>query len=337
MSETENFEVIISNNVEDNTTVITSNDEKAIELLLSSAFSRYNPDNQQYSTYLKDISTYSDKITPEMLDSLADMPQSDLDKILSINRIIRTYINKDDIIGKTVESIETNVNTEIKLSYNNVVQGRNKLKKLDDVKKLIDDFNEQINVKNLIKVSIPTTYAEGTYIVYLRHESNGKYIVEYYPLGVVEISDYNVNGNPVVLFNIQELRARLTKVYKKNKKNKSLFFDTMEEEVKANYPTEVYKAFNEKEKYAKLNVLYTGVLRIGNQNRKYGLSPIFRALKPTTMLETFEQSDRINSKAKAKKIIFQKMRKEVMGQDGTRKGFEEMAYAHSWMHGNNPL
>lgn len=46
------------------------------------------------------------------------------------------------------------------------------------------------------------------------------------------------------------------------------------------------------------------------------------------MLNTFDNSDRVNSKAKAKKIIHQKMRKEVMGQDLSKKGFDDMAYAH---------
>ena len=77
-----------------------------------------------------------------------------------------------------------------------------------------------------------------------------------------EISDYDVDGDPVVLFNIKELRTRLQKVYKKNKKNKALFFEKMEDEVKANYPEEVYKAFMAKEDYAKLDVNYSGVIRI---------------------------------------------------------------------------
>jgi len=46
-------------------------------------------------------------------------------------------------------------------------------------------------------------------------------------------------------------------------------------------------------------------------------------------LETFENTDAINAKSKAKKIIHQKLRKELMGSDGSRKGFEEMAYAHN--------
>lgn len=323
----QDFEVIITSKLDNDTTVITSPNDLS-EKMLSEALISYDASNQIYSTYLKESSIGNQALTPELLDSLAEVPQSDINKIMQINSIIRNYINRDDIIGKTVESIETNVNTETKLSYNNVIEGRNKAKKLDDAKIFIDKFNEQINLRNLIRTSVPTTYAEGTYITYLRHKETGEYIVDYYPLGIVEISDYDIGGIPVVLLNVQELRNRLSKIYKKSKKNKALFFANIEEEVKANYPPEVYRAFVDKEQYAKLDTRYIGVLRIGNLNRKYGLSPIFRALRPTLMLETFELSDRVTSKAKAKKIIFQKLRKEVLGSDLNKKGFEEMAYAH---------
>lgn len=320
------FEVVFLSETDNKTIVMTASEYS--EKILAEAFGRYDPSNKQYSAYLKDGTTPTDEVTPELLDNLAESPQSNLSKILKINQIIRKYINKDDIIGKTVESIETNVNTQIKLTYNKIPKTKNEMKKFEKLKDFIDDFNKKVNIKRIIRNSVPVSYSEGTYVMYLRHKKNGDYVVDYYPLGVVEISDYDIDGNPVVLFNIQELRKRLYKIYKKNKKNKALFFDDIDEEVKANYPEEVYNAFIEKEKYAKLDVNYTGVIRIGNLNRKYGLSPIFRALKPTLMLETFENSDRINSKAKAKKIIFQKLRKEVLGTDYNKKGFEEMAYAH---------
>lgn len=327
-SNKQDFEIVLVSN-ENNSeepTIITSSD--ITEEWLLSALQKYDASNQQYSTYLKDGSVSAETLTPEIIDNLSESPQSDLTKIMKINQIVRKLINKNDIVGKTVESIETNVNTEIKLSYPNAVDGRNKNIQFENAKTFIENFNEQINLKNLIRTSIPTTYAEGTYIVYLRHKENGEYTVDYYPLGVAEISEYNVGGNSVVLFNITELRNRLQKVYKKNRKNKALFFEKIEEEVKANYPQEVYQAFIDKEQYAKLEVSYTGVIRIGNLNRKYGLSPVFRSLNPIMMLDTFEASDRINSKAKAKKIIFQKLRKETMGTDLNKKGFDEMAYAH---------
>ena len=322
----EDYEVIIRSKTSDGTEVVTSADAITDKWLVN-AVAGYDATNQKYSAYLKDGTSSSDKLTPEYIDELAENTQSDLKKVQIINSIARKEINKDGIVGKTVECVTANKNTETKVSYDNEITGRNKTKQLQQVKDFIGTFNKTINTKRLIRNSIPTTFVEGNYICYLRHEDN-KYKVDYYPLGVCEISDYDVNGDPVVLFNIKELRTRLQKVYKKNKKNKALFFKNMEDEVKANYPQEVYDAFVAKEDYAKLDVKYTGVIRINNLNRKYGLTPIFRAFKDMLMLDTFDNADRVNSKAKAKKIIHQKLRKEVMGTELNKKGFEDMAYAH---------
>lgn len=324
--QSEDYEVIIRSKTSDGTEVVTSA-EAITDKWLANAVAGYDATNQKYSAYLKDGNSSSDKLTPEYIDELADGTQSDLKKIQVINNIVRKEINKDGIVGKTVECVTSNINTKTKISYDNEITGRNKTKQLQQVKDFISTFNKAINTKRLIRTSIPTTFVEGNYICYLRHEDN-KYKVDYYPLGVCEISDYDVNGDPVVLFNIKELRSRLQKVYKKTKKNKALFFQNIEDEVKANYPKEVYDAFVAKEEYAKLDVRYSGVIRINNLNRKYGLTPIFRAFKDILMLDTFDNSDRVNSKAKAKKIIHQKLRKEVMGTELNKKGFEDMSYAH---------
>ena len=324
--QSEDYEVIIRSKTSDGTEVVTSA-EAITDKWLANAVAGYDATNQKYSAYLKDGNSSSDKLTPEYIDELADGTQSDLKKIQVINNIVRKEINKDGIVGKTVECVTSNINTKTKISYDNEITGRNKTKQLQQVKDFISAFNKAINTKRLIRTSIPTTFVEGNYICYLRHEDN-KYKVDYYPLGVCEISDYDVNGDPVVLFNIKELRSRLQKVYKKTKKNKALFFQNIEDEVKANYPKEVYDAFVAKEEYAKLDVRYSGVIRINNLNRKYGLTPIFRAFKDILMLDTFDNSDRVNSKAKAKKIIHQKLRKEVMGTELNKKGFEDMSYAH---------
>lgn len=322
----EDYEVIIRTKTSDGTEVVTSTDA-ITDKWLANAVAGYDATNQKYSAYLKDGTSSSDKLTPEYIDELAENTQSDLKKVQIINSIVRKEINKDGIVGKTVECVTANINTETKVSYDNEITGRNKSKQLQQVKDFISAFNKAINTKRLIRNSIPTAFVEGNYICYLRHEEN-KYKVDYYPLGVCEISDYDVDGDPVVLFNIKELRTRLQKVYKKNKKNKALFFKNMEDEVKANYPQEVYDAFVAKEDYAKLDIKYTGVIRINNLNRKYGLTPIFRAFKDMLMLDTFDNADRVNSKAKAKKIIHQKLRKEVMGTELNKKGFEDMSYAH---------
>ena len=324
---TEDFDVIFASKTDDGT-IITTSAESFAQRQLSIALSVYDPKNDNYSVYLNEGASPSKSLSIDEIDDLLTNTQNDLSKVLKINAYNRKLINKNDIVGKTVESIDTNINTDVKISYTGLQDGRNKKKQLEACKNLIKDVNEGIKINQLIRNSITTSYIEGNWISYLRHDNKDNYTVDIYPLGVCEISDYNVNGEPVVLFNIADLRNRLSKAYKRNKNNKPLFFENIEEEVKANYPKEVYDAFVAKEKYAKLDPKYTGVIRINNLNRKYGVSPIARAYTDLNMLDTFADTDRINSKAKGKKIIHQKMRKEVMGQDYNKDYFAELSYAH---------
>lgn len=324
---TEDFDVIFASKTSDGT-IITTSAENFTQRQLSIALSVYDPKNDNYSVYLNEGVTPSKTLTVDEIDELLTNTQNDLSKVLKINAYNRKLINKNDIVGKTVESIDTNINTDIKITYGRAEEGRNKKKQLEICKSLIKDANDGMKTKQLTRNAVTTSYIEGNWIAYLRHENKDNYTVDFYPLGVCEISDYNVNGDPVVLFDINNLRTRLSKTYKRNKKNKALFFDTIEDEVKANYPKEVYDAFISKEKYAKLDPKYTGVIRINNLNRKYGVSPITRAYTDLNMLDTFADTDRINSKAKGKKIIHQKMRKEVMGTDFNKDFFPELSYAH---------
>lgn len=323
---TENFEVTLASTTDDGNTMILTSSEMA-EKWLSEAIHKYDPSNRQYSAYLNDRSSQT-VVTQELLDTLAVDPQNNVDKIKQINSIVKYYINSDDIIGKVAETIETNVNTESRLSYNSFGNQRNKNKMLEKAKSIIKSFNDSIDLKNFIRMGIPTTYTNGTYITYLRHE-NGDYKIDYFPIGVALISNYTIGNKPVVLIDMEALKSKLSNNYPKTrKKKKPLFFKNMEEEIKANYPPEIYDAYINKEQYAKLDIRYSAVCRIGNMNGKYGLTPIFRALPSTLMLQTFEDADRVTAKANAKKIVFQKLRKEVREQIIIKDGFEIMAYAH---------
>ena len=296
---------------------------------LERALSAYDPANKKYSVYLNEGTSPAESYTADEIDTLATNTQNDLRKINQINAFNRKLVNKDDIVGKTVEAIQTNINTEVKISYCHQEEGRNKKKKLAEVQNLIDEFNESIHLNKFIRNSVTTTYVEGNFITYLRHEEPNNYSVDVYPLGVAEISEYDVNGEPIVLINIQELRSKLSKTYKKNKKGKALFFKDIDEEVKNTYPKEVYDAFKNNESYAVLDPLYTGVVSIISLFRKYGVSPLFRAWTDISMLDTLANTDRINAKAKGKKIIWQKMRKEAMGADYKKAWYGEQSYAHN--------
>lgn len=327
ISEEKDFDIIITSDIPQENTKILTTSEMGKEWL-ETAMRNYDAKNTAYSAYLNELSITSPVVTKEKLDMLSIDPQANLLKILEINDIARTYVNKDWIIGKVAEVLESNVNSNFKLSYSSFDGNEKKVKKLEECKKIINEFNKSINLRNLIKSSVPTTYIEGNYIFYCRGEKAGLYTYTWYPLGVVEISDYDVNGEPQVIINMRELLTRLRKTIKRTRKNKALFFEKLEEEIKANYPPEVLNAYQNKDDYAKLDRKWTGVMRVNRQNRKYGLTPIFRALYPALTLEQFDTTDNINSKAKAKKIIVQTLRKELMGQDGTNEAFEQQAWAH---------
>lgn len=325
----EDFDVVTASQTDDGTVVLTSVNELSEERMdnvIRHAIASYDPENKQYSTYLK-ISASSETLTVDRIDELARGLQSSLTNVQTVNGIIRNYINKDDLIGITYDAIEANVNTEFKCSFAQFPEKRNKAKQVNYARKVIDDFNAQINVRSLLRTAIPMTYAEGTYIIYLRQKDEN-YIVDYYPLGIAEISDYLSNGQPVVLINMSKLKSALSKSMLKDKKNKALFFENQEIEIQNNYPDEVYQAFKNGDTYAKLDVDHCGVIRIGNMGQKYGVSPLFRALRPALMLETFDTSDRVNAKAKAKKIIWQQLDPALMGPNNDKKGFAEQVTAH---------
>lgn len=324
--ETTDFDVIFVSNTDDTTVVTSRGDLKEQKLQL--AVNQYRADNSNYSAYLNEGLSPSKTLSMEEIDNLTTNAQNSLSKVMKINAYNHKLVNKSDIVGKTVESIHTNINTEVKITYGKAEEGRNKKKQYNECKRLIDKVNDSIKIKQLVRNGITDTYIDGNWIAYLRHENPNNYTVDVYPLGVCEIADWDINGEPVILFNINNLRNRLTKTYEKNKKNQPLFFANMEEEVKANYPQEVYEAFIKKEKYAILDHKYTGVIRYNNFGRKYGVSCITRAYADLNMLDTFADADRINSKAKAKKIIHQKMRKEVLGTDYNKDYFGELEYAH---------
>ena len=324
-------------NIDDIEVVVnkTENQSKSIkEQLRQSALStlqaQYDPANKQWGVYLKEGTLSKNDLTLEELSDLAaTVPQSTLKSIITINDYVRYYINLDDLFGKTYEAIETNTNTQFKLEYRDFSEQRNKLKTLEKAKFIIDDFNRQIKIRDLIRKVIPLTFAEGNYVMYLR-KNKENYVVDYFPLEVAIVSDYRRGDKPVILIDIDVLKKRLNKTYLKTKKNKALFLKALEDEIKNNYPEEVYSAYKSGEKYAILDVDRTGIIRICNMNRKYGLTPFFRALKPLLMLYNFENADFVNAKAKAKKVLHQKLRADLLTEEGeSLTGLEDMVYAHN--------
>ena len=300
----------IVSNVDDDTFLITS--QKFERESFEKAVYDFENKSNFKSTYFNESSGLINfKI--EDIDSLAYNAQTNLLNITKVNNIVRYFVNKNDILGKVYEAIESNVNSDWELIYPDFEDDEKDLFKTVD--RLIRRFNSKINIESLIVDSIPMTYLEGNYFTYLRKDvEKDSYQVDYYPLGVCEVADYTEGGEPYILINVKELEARLRKIYRKNKKNQALFYESADEEIKETYPPEVYEAYKNKEQFAKLNIQNTGLMRVNNLKRKYGLSPIFKSLKPVLRLENIELADDKNTLVRGKKIIFQKLSKELITQ-----------------------
>lgn len=317
----------------DETFLVTAeNIQKQSESWMFQALQSFDKGGSQYSVrFNEDSTSLNSDTTLDTIKELALNAQSNIGKIQKINVLVRQAENEDDIIGKVHETIEANLNANIRFSFNNLPDDYDEeLKKKTEG--IIKRFHKEVNINDVMTTAITSTYDEGNCIQYLRSKkSKGIYhhVIDKYPLGVAIISDYSLNSIPYVLIDTTELTNRLQKSTLKNKKNKPLFFKNTTEEIKNNYPKEVIDAYVGREKYAVLDIRRTGVNRFGNLGRAYGVSPVFKALKPKIMLDNCDKSDSVNAKAKAKKIITQIMRKETMGSSYEKKGLEDMAYAHT--------
>lgn len=323
----------IDDNGEEINVITAESIQQKSEQWMYQALEHFDNGGRQYSVNFNEdsSSTASSSTTIDDIENLAFNAQNDLSKILKINALIRQASNEDDIIGKVHESVESNLNSNLKISFDELPEDYD-----EEIKKKAENeikrFHKETNINDVMTTAITTVYDEGTCIMYMRSKKyKGVYhhTIDKYPLGVAIVSDYSENSIPRILIDTTELTNRLQKTTLRSKKNKPLFFANTADEIKNNYPKEVIDAYTNRERYAKLDLRRTGTNRFGNLNRKYGLSPIFKALKPKIMLDTFDKSDATNAKAKAKKIIAQMMRKETMGQTYEKKGLEDMAYAHT--------
>lgn len=296
---------------------------------MSNAWENYSSRKSNvYSVIPNDKYIGNTNLTDEEYARLAKDAQSNLKSILRVNELSRELVNKDDLVGKVYEIISSNVNANLRLSYEVDKSLPRYGQTIEKAKKIIKDFNKKVKIDNFVRQSIPMSYLEGNYISYLRGNKNTGYSIDYYPLGMSIISDYEINGEPVVLLDLKYLESALQKTIPKKKGGKAYFFEKISEEIKKAYPSEVYSDYVKKEIFSKLDYNRSGVIRINNLKRKYGLTPIFRTFKSAGMLEMYEKNDKLNANAVAKKIIFQKLHLEAMGVDHKDMALDKMAYAH---------
>ncbi len=173
----EDFSVTFASNVDsDGEEVAILTSEERAKHWMEEALQSFDPTNKQYSVYLNEQSGEDSKLTIEDIKRLARNAQSDLNKILKINSLVRQEINEDDIIGKVYEAVVANLNANVRISFDNLPQKYTKKKK-DEAEKLIKRFHKETNINQILSSSIPTVYTEGNCIKYLR-EKNGHYVVD---------------------------------------------------------------------------------------------------------------------------------------------------------------
>lgn len=317
----------------DDAIIVTDTEEgKNIKKILEQSAYDFKQDIHTYSRYLGGEESFNNTLTLSAIDEYAENPQNNLSNIKKINGIVKEYINKDDIIGKVYESVQIYTNTQYQLKYPTLINDKNKNKnKIEKtVKPLIESFNNKVDIENFIDIGTSTSFLEGNFISYLRTDpTTDKAAIDFYPLSIIEVTEYNIDGEPIVLFNVGDLRTKLKPKSRRKRNGKDIFYDKVEEIVKNNYPKEVYEAYINNEKYAVLNPERVGLVRINNLGGLYGLTPIFKALKPALMLENIENADETIVRVRAKKIVHQKLRKEVGGTDYTKQALTEMKYAHT--------
>lgn len=340
MRKIDNFEVKYNkDNIIDNSgneiTVVTSNSsiddfiKKEREIMADSInMSVSAKDKQKYSVYANE-STNSDSLSLSTIDNLAQGIHSNRDNVITANQLIDRYIIEDGLMGYAYSCIISNINTKYKLLYNGVDEEGNPSSDIDDIKILVDKFNKTVNIENFIRDAISTTYTEGNCVNILRLDDNSAQI-DIMPLSIAYPSDYKINNADVIEVDVSVIRDKLSKTYKKTKKNKALYFENLMKEVKANFAPEIVKAFENNEKYTRIDSDYADCIKINDLGKKYGVSPFFRALRPLIVLNNLEEADVSDSKARSKKIVYQKLRKELFSTNSGNStlGLSEQEYAH---------
>lgn len=334
----DNFEVNLPPQVteQDNVVIVTSVDSEkdtinSVKKMLDTSALDFEQKRHTYSRYLGgEENTTTDTLSLSDINDYAENPQNSLDDIKKINAIVKEYVNKDDIIGKVYESVQIYTNTQHSLKYPNNLEENDKKNVEDEIKPLVENFNKKIDIKNFISTGVGTAFLEGNFISYLRiNAKKNQAVVDFYPVSMVEVTEYSIDGEPAILFNVRNLKSRLRINSRKKKNGKDIFFDQMEKMIKNNYPSEVYKAYKNNENYALLDPKRVGLVRVNNLGGLYGVTPIFKALKPALMLESIENADETIVKVRSKKIVHQKLRKEIAGTDYAKQALDEMSYAHN--------
>lgn len=299
------------------------------EQILADALRGYDTEKRNYqSSVFPDENSSNTELTIEHINELATGIHSTLDNVISANEIILKILDTNPLFGLAYSIFTSVINTDYKLIYSNPYKVEVDEQTMNEVKTLIEVFNNDVEITEVIRNAISGSYLEGNHILYLALDKSKVPQIQSFPLSLCYPSYYMSGNDRILEFNVADLKTRLRKTYPKTKKNKAVYYDKIEEEVKDNYPTEIFKAFKDGEKVIKLDSKYGKCLTVNNYGRRFGLSPLFKALKPSIVVDNLTKADIANSKSRSKIIIFQKLSDKLLGDNGDKRGFAEQQLAH---------
>lgn len=316
---------------DDGVTVVTAPDDvdwsevRAAQILRSAL---ENFDGKMQSSVIPNDTTNGDALTLARIDELAQGLNSNLDNLITVNAIILCKVLEDSYFGEAAQAVISNINSDYRLTYGCDRLTEEDAEELKTVQQEIDYWARCIQLPQLIRDAISRTYMEGNAPIVMRTEKGSAPVVEILSLQMAYPSEYRLGGRSVIEFDVKKLKDRLAKTYKKTKKNKPVYYENIEADVKANFRAEVYKGYKDNESYVKLDPRYSDCVKVNDFGRRFGVSPLFRCLRPLVVLEQIEEADVSDTKARKKKILHQKTRKEILGPDGSRQGLDRTVYAH---------
>lgn len=302
--------------------------EEKTQEILRSAIDSYNGNRIRQSSVFTDDTFTANTLTVDRINTLAVGINSDLTKVLDANTYILQALNTNDLFGLAYSIMYSVINTHYKTIYNNPYKVEVDETTMEDVRTLIDAFNQDVGLSYIIRNAIAGTYIEGNYSMYLILDKKKLPQIQNYPLSLCYPSYYMYGNDRILEFNINDLKSKIRKTYQKTKKNKGVYYDNVDKEIKDNYPQEIYKGYSDGEKIVRLNPQYAKCLTINSFGKRFGVSPFFRALKSSIVMDNLNKADIAGSKSRSKIILFQKLSDKLLGNDGTKRGLAEQQLAH---------
>lgn len=330
----EDFTVSYLVSPENNEVLVTSfkNKEfiqKETDRILAEALTKYDLTNRKpQSSVFPSEDNSSTELTIDQINTLAIGIHSTLDNILSANDYILRTLDTNPLFGLAYTILYAVINTNYKVIYSNPYNLEVDETTMTEIRALIEAFNNDVELSEVIRNSITGAYTEGNYVLYLALNKQKVPQIQNFPISLCYPSYYMSGNDRILEFNITDLKNKIRKTYTKTKKNKAVYYENIEKEIQDNYPDTVYKGYKNGEKVVKLDSKYGKCLTVNSYGRRFGVSPFFKALKSSIVLDNIIKADISSSKSRSKIIIFQKLSDKLLGDNGDKRGFAEQQLAH---------